>query len=153
MGLIIALTLLGILLTVAEILLIPGIFITGLLGLGSLTASCYFAFEHFGQGGGIAVTAVNLVLLLAALYLSMRSKTWDRISLKTAVDGSAAPDLPAGELIAGRQGTALSRLNPMGKARFGNLTVEVSAPCGFIDAGTPIEIIRTEDRKIYVKPL
>lgn len=153
MGLITALTLLGILLIVAEILLIPGIFITGLLGLGSLSASCYFAFDRFGQGGGLAVTAVNLVLLLAALYFSMRAKTWDRISLKTAVDGSAAPDLPAEELVPGRQGTALSRLNPMGKARFGSLTVEVTAHGGFINAGTRLEIIRTEDRKIYVKPL
>ena len=44
MGLIITLILVGIVLMIAEILLIPGVGVAGILGLLSLGGSCWYAF-------------------------------------------------------------------------------------------------------------
>jgi len=44
MGLIIALVLVGLVLILAEILLIPGVGVAGILGLLSLGGSCYYSF-------------------------------------------------------------------------------------------------------------
>ena len=74
MGLIITLILVGILLIIAEIILIPGIFITGLIGLGSLVASCYIGWTEFGQTGGIITILLNIILLSLFVVLALRAK-------------------------------------------------------------------------------
>ena len=64
MGLVITLIILGLLLLFAEILIIPGVGIAGILGLLSMGGSCAYAFMEIGQTTGIIVTAVNAVLIV-----------------------------------------------------------------------------------------
>ena len=56
MGLIITLILVGLVLILAEILLIPGVGVAGVLGLLSMGGSCYYAFYEFGTLTGGIVT-------------------------------------------------------------------------------------------------
>ena len=62
MALIISLTIIGILLIIAEIVLIPGIFVAGTLGLLAMAGSCWLAFDQFGQTAGLITIAVNILL-------------------------------------------------------------------------------------------
>lgn len=73
MGLIITLVLAGIILILAEIFLIPGIGIAGVLGVLSLCGSCWYAFAYMSPLTGAVVTIVNVVLLTVLLcYASAR---------------------------------------------------------------------------------
>ena len=62
MGFIVILILVGILLLLAEILLVPGVGVAGVLGLISLVGSCVYAFNMFGATTGTIVVAVNVVM-------------------------------------------------------------------------------------------
>lgn len=154
MGLIIVFSLLGIVLIIAEIVLIPGIFLTGLLGLGCTAGACYYAFTTFGATTGWIVCLANIVLCSLALFLAMRSKTWNKIALNTTLDSPVKTnDVEMEELQPGLTGTTISRLNPMGKVRFLQEIYEATSQEGWIDANETVEIIRIEDHHIWVKKL
>lgn len=153
MALIISLAVLGILLIIAEIILIPGVFIAGTLGLLSMAASCYFAFDCYGQTAGIITVAANVLLAVVCTVLSLRSKTWKKLSLQTEIDSKADLTPEDKGLTVGMEGTTITRLNPMGKVLFGNTATECTARNGIIDPGQKVTVILIEDNKIYVKPI
>lgn len=151
MALIITLIILGILLILAEILLIPGFAVTGILGIGSIAASCYFAFVEYGNLGGSITIGINIILLILFVVMALRSKTWKKISLSTNIDSRAdsAPEEKGVEV--GQQGVTITRLNPMGKARFNNVILEVVSQDSLLDPGAKIEVSLIEDNKVFVK--
>lgn len=149
MALIITLILVGIVLILAEILLIPGVGVAGILGLLSLGGSCWYAFYEFGNmTGGIVTGVVALLIVLTTIYV-LRAKTWKRMSLETNIDSKAVEDDSA-YVSLGLRGVAVTRLAPMGVVRFGEKAVEVKAVEGIIDAGSEVEVMMIEDHKIYV---
>ncbi len=148
MGLIITLILLGLVLIFAEILLIPGVGIAGILGLLSLGGSCYYAFAQMSTLAGVIVTSVNAVLLVALTVWVLRAKTWKKLTLNTSIESKA---VESSSVMVGDKGKALTRLAPMGTARFGEHVVEVKALEGMIDAGADIHVILIEDNRIYVE--
>lgn len=150
MGLIISLIIIGLLLLFAEILLIPGVGIAGILGLVSLGGSCFYAFNQMGGTVGAIVTAVNVALVVGLSIYVLRAKTWKRLSLDTNIDSKAVADTG---LAVGDRGVTVSRLAPMGSARFDTELVEVKALEGFVDPEVEVEIVLMEDGKIYVKPV
>ena len=153
MALIISLSILGLLLIIAEIILIPGIFVAGTLGLVSIGAACWLAFDGIGPEAGYITIAANAVLAVVCAVLSLRSKTWKKLSLHTEID-SRTDSRPEDKGIAvGSQGVTITRLAPMGKVLFGETTVECSARNGIVDPGQQVEVILIDDNKIFVKPL
>ena len=150
MGLIISLIIIGLLLLFAEILLIPGVGIAGILGLVSLGGSCFYAFNQLGSTVGAIVTAINVALVVGLSIYVLRAKTWKRLSLDTNIDSKAVADTG---LAVGDRGVTVSRLAPMGSVRFDTELVEVKALEGFVDPEVEVEIVLMEDGKIYVKPV
>ncbi len=150
MGFIITLILVGLVLIFAEILLIPGVGVAGILGLLSMGGSCFYAFYEFGNVTGYIVTAVNVVLIVALSIWVLRAKTWKRMSLETSIDSKA---VETSVLAVGDRGKTLTRLAPMGSARFGDFVVEVKAVEGMLDPNIEVEVVLIEDNRIYVKPL
>lgn len=150
MGLIISLIIIGLLLLFAEILLIPGVGIAGILGLVSLGGACFYAFNQLGSTVGAIVTAVNVALVVGLSIYVLRAKTWKRLSLDTNIDSKAVADTG---LAVGDRGVTVSRLAPMGSVRFDTELVEVKALEGFVDPEVEVEIVLMEDGKIYVKPV
>ena len=151
MGFIIILILVGLVLIFAEILLIPGIGIAGVLGLLSMGGSCFYAFNQLGTNAGVIVTIVNAALIVALTIWVLRAKTWKRFTLNTNID-SKAIDLIEDKLSVGDRGRTLSRLSPMGFAKIMDEVYEVKALEGMIDSGVEIEVVLIEDNRIYVKP-
>ena len=151
MGFIIVLILVGLVLIFAEILLIPGIGIAGVLGLLSMGGSCFYAFNQLGTNAGVIVTIVNAALIVALTIWVLRAKTWKRFTLNTNID-SKAIDIFEEKLSVGDRGKTLSRLSPMGSAKIMDEVYEVKALEGMIDSGVEIEVVLIEDNRIYVKP-
>lgn len=152
MGFIITLILVGLVLILAEILLIPGVGVAGVLGILSIGGSCFCAFHQYGNVTGAIVTAVNALLLLALVIWVLRAKTWKRMTLETSIDSKAVSSDTA-VLAVGDRGRTLTRLSPMGSACFGNYVVEVKALEGMLEPNIGVEVVLIEDNKIYVKPL
>ena len=151
MGFIIVLILVGLVLIFAEILLIPGIGVAGVLGLLSMGGSCFYAFNQLGTNAGVIVTIVNAALIVALTIWVLRAKTWKRFTLNTNID-SKAIDIFEEKLSVGDRGKTLSRLSPMGSAKIMDEVYEVKALEGMIDSGVEIEVVLIEDNRIYVKP-
>ena len=151
MGLIITLMLLGVLLIIIELVLIPGIFITGIIGLGALVGANLHAFKIYGNTGGIIVVLITIIIVCVALFFALRAKTWRALSLKTEIDSKTDNAPEEKGLKKGDIGETLTRLSPSGKVLFGNQTVEANVRNGMIDPNKQVEIINIEDNKIFVK--
>ena len=151
MGLIVTLILVGIVLIVAEILLVPGIGIAGVLGLVSMGGSCWYAFYEFGNLTGGIVTGITAVVLVVFAVIVLRAKTWRRMALNTVIESKV--NKINIELRVADRGKTVTRLAPMGSARFGDEIVEVKALEGMIDPNVVVEICMFEDGKIYVVPV
>lgn len=153
MALIISLSVLGLLLIIAEIVLIPGIFVAGTLGLASMAGACWLAFDNFGPEAGCITIAADALLTVVCTVLTLRSKTWKKLSLHTEIDSRADTNPEDKGITVGMHGTTITRLAPMGKVLFDGTAVECSARNGIIDPGQEVEVILIDDNKIFVKPL
>lgn len=149
MGFIITLILVGLVLIFAEILLIPGVGVAGVLGILSMGGSCFYAFYEYDNTTGAIVTAINVVLIVALTVWILRAKTWKKMSLETNIDSKAVSS-EASVLALGDRGKTLTRLAPMGSARFGDYVVEVKALEGMLDPNVDVEVVLIEDNRIYV---
>lgn len=151
MALIISLSVIGLLLIIAEIVLIPGIFVAGTLGLVAMAGACWMAFENFGADAGYITIAANALAAIACTVLALRSKTWKKLSLHTEIDSRADSTPESKGIATGMEGTTITRLAPMGKVLFGDTAVECSARNGIIDPGCTVEVILIDGNKIFVK--
>ena len=153
MGLIITLIIIGVVLILAELLLIPGIGVVGILGLLSLIGANFIAFFYHSQTVGVIVLILSIVICTLAVSYALRAKTWKRLSLNDEIEAKAIP-LPQEQGIhIGMRGKTLGRLIPAGKARFGAIDTEVYALKGVIDPATEIEVVQIEDLRIFVVPV
>lgn len=152
MGLIIVLSLLGLVLVCAEVILVPGVGIAGILGIGSMAGSCYLAFSGYGTLAGAIVTSVDVVLVVVLTIYMLRAKTWRKLALRTNIDSKAVPQGKV-EVVVGDVGKTATRLAPMGTARINGVALEVKSLEGMIDPGIIVEVVMIEDGKIYVKPV
>lgn len=148
MGLVITLIIIGLLLVFAEVLIIPGVGIAGILGVAAMAGSCVYAFMEISQTAGVIVTAVNAVLLVLITIWVLRAKTWQRFALQTNIDSKAI--VPEVDVVPGTVGVTITRLAPMGTARFGDLRMEVTAREGIIDPGVEVEVVEVDGIKVYV---
>ena len=136
---------------IAEILLVPGIGVAGILGLLSMGGSCWYAFYEFGSLTGGIVTVVTAVVLVVFAVIVLRAKTWQKMTLNTKIESKV--NNVTFELRVSDRGRTITRLAPMGSVRFGNEVVEVKALEGMIDPDTDVEICLMEEGKIYVTPI
>ena len=149
MGLIVTLILVGLVLLCVEMLLRPGVGVSGILGLCSLGGACFYAFHELGTLAGGIVTGITGLLIIFLVIYVLRAKTWKRMSLETNIDTKATDD-ESSYVCVGDKGMAVSRLAPVGTVRFGGRVVEAKALEGMIDPGTEVEVVLIEDGRICV---
>ena len=148
LSIVILLIILAIGLILVEIFLVPGVGIPGIAGTLLLLLSLILAYQIDNTTGHYTL-ASTIIISVFLIWLTFRSKTWDRLSQKEEIKSKVQSDgimLHPGDI-----GIAMSRLNPIGTGRFGDVTVEVSSQGEYIDAKSNIEIITIEANKIFVK--
>jgi membrane-bound ClpP family serine protease len=151
MSLIITLIVIGIILLAIEVLIVPGFGIPGILGLLSLIGAAILGFTMFDKTTGLIILGSIIVATSVSTWLILRSKTWKMATLHEKIT-SKSDSLPSEKGISeGTTGITISRLAPMGKARFGEVDTEVSSIQGIIDRGCQVEVVSTDDGKIIVK--
>ena len=147
---IILLIFLGVLFLVAELLLLPGISIGTILSLVCYGSAIYLAFDGYGTCTGAVTVAVVLLLSLITTLVSLRAKTWQRFSLKQAIDSSSM-QLPEKEISVGARGISVSRLSPMGKVEIDGKSYEAKSADAFIDQKQPVEVIGFDNFAVIVR--
>lgn len=152
MTVVIILIILGILLFVIEFLLVPGVTIAGIGGLILTVFGVYKAFNDFGATTGAWVLIGTLLLSAFVIAMSLRARTWNRLMLKTNINGTVDSDLTEDQIKVGDQGSTLTRLAPMGKVIVNELVREAKSTEGYIDQHTAIEVVSVQGTRISVKP-
>ncbi len=142
--------LLGIVFLLLELFIIPGVSIGGIAGIAFVVASICYAFVTLGATAGFVTLACGVLAMAVAIWLFVRSRTLDRMSLNTEVSGTV--DAPKDTLVSvGQRGVTVSRLAPIGTARFDDKTLEVKSIDGLIDPNTDVEVAAVSGETISVK--
>ena len=154
MGLIIFLIILGLMLFVAEFVLLPGITIAGVGGALCLVTAIVFSFITYGTGIGLLILGITVLLMVVMTVLMLKAGTWNKFMLKTTLDGKV-DNVGAGEgrVKAGDRGVTVTRLVPGGKVLVNDEYFEAKSIDILIDPGQEIEVIRIDDNKLIVKPI
>lgn len=148
--LVILLLIAAIALLLLEILVIPGVGITGILGTLLMIAALVIAYQIDSTVGHLTLVGAALSSSVL-LILAFRSKTWERLSQKAEI--KAKVEYHTEGLQIGDTGTTVTRLNPIGTVRFDEETYEARSKAEFIGENTRVEIINIDGHKITVQPI
>ncbi|MDR2126457.1 MAG: NfeD family protein [Prevotellaceae bacterium] len=146
------LIILGVLLLVAEIVILPGIGFAGIAGGAAIITGIILAYNISTVTGHITVFA-TIVLCIIAMYFSLRAKTWQRLSLNKSIDSTVDISPSLKNIRIGDEGIAITRLSPTGKVRINNLDVEARSILDFIEHNAKIVVLNFEDSKVIVKKI
>ncbi|MGZ2371923.1 NfeD family protein [Ancylomarina sp. YFZ004] len=142
----------GVALILLEFFVLPGITVAGIAGILMMIGGIYLSYQHYGNVIGHLTVLGSVILSLLALWLALKSGTWNKIMLKTEID-SKVEKLEDDLVAIGDEGICLSRLAPMGQVRIKNHIIEAKSTGVYIDEKTPIEVIKIVDKVIVVKSL
>ena len=141
-------------LTFLELLLPGGIL--GVLAAICLLIATWLGFDSYGFFGGITVFLGTLVALavLSFIEFKLMAKTsyGKMFFLNTSVDGHSNK-AQADDSIVGKEGTALTRLNPSGRVLINGKNYEAYSQDGFIENGHDIAVVAQDNFKLTVKKL
>jgi len=155
----------GILLAV-EIFVIPGFGITGISGILLIVASLFLALvkhpmprtpvdvSRLVQASYVVGTSLVATFLVASLSFRFMGKIpfLSKLVLFSEEKGeegyrSAPVEM---ERFIGREGTTLTMLRPVGKAKFGDMILDVVSEGELIEKGKQIEVIKVEGNRVVV---
>lgn len=148
--LIIILIIAGLLFLLLEVLVIPGTTVVGIAGFALIIFSVWESYHVFGSPTGHFVLLGTIFFTLLTIYLALKSKTWNRIMLKTEISGKVN-EIDTTKVQAGDTGISVSRLTPGGKALINDEYYEVHTNGEFIDQESEIVVTHLADNKIFVK--
>jgi membrane-bound ClpP family serine protease len=141
---------LGIILLAAEILVIPGFGLTGILGVVCTIGGAALAWSRLGPLWGVLAIGVSTTTAGLLIWSFPRTRLGKKFLLHESHAGVRAPADDLGSLL-GREGTAITMLRPSGTAEIGDRRVDVVTDGVFVDAGTRIRVARVEGARIVVE--
>ncbi len=149
-SIVLVLLLIGVVFFLIELFFLPGISIAGIAGFVFIAGAIFYAYSFISPSAGHITLAGSLVLIGVSVWLFMRSKMLDRMSLKTDIDGKIEP-LKDLEIQVGDKGKASSRLAPMGQVKINGHIVEAKTNDDFIDQGEEIVVLEVFKTNILVE--
>lgn len=147
------LILLGLLLFIAELVLLPGLTLAALGSFCCLVGAVTWAFVEGGTAVGFITLSIVVVLLIILTALFLRPRTWNRFTLKTNIESQVQPVEIEKLVEVGVQGTTLTRLAPMGKVRIGDRIFEAKSLDSYIDPRRQVTVIGYDNASIVVRPV
>lgn len=145
----IILVVVGVALLVVELFFIPGFGLAGVAGFLSVAGGVCYAYLKMGDLAGHITLACSVLLCAIAVYVFIKSKTLDKLSLKKNVD-SKVDLISDTDVKVADTGETISRLAPMGKVRIGGKDYEAKSQSDFIDEKTMVVVVAIEGNKLIV---
>ncbi len=137
----------------AELVLLPGISVAGVGAILSFAGAIFLGYMYYGFWLGSVVLTAVVLLSMVAVIVSLRANTWRRLSLTTTIDSTTTPTPQQRDIRIGQQGMTVTRLAPMGKVLFGEVTLEARSMDAYIDPRQPVEAIAFDNTVVIVRPL
>ena len=110
----------------------------------------YFAYKNLGSEIGNYILLGSVIIGLTSAILSLRTKTWRNVGLKSNID-SKIESFDKAKISVGDFGKTVTRLAPIGKAMVNDIICEAKSHAEFIDENTEIEVIKVNNNQIIVK--
>lgn len=140
----------GWLLLFLEVFLIPGITVLAAVGTITMIGGVVLAYSHFGVVAGTATLAITAIFSALSIVIGFKTGLFKAFTLKDTVKGKMNL-IDESKIKEGDVGIALSKIGPIGKGLFDDVTYEVQSMGEYIDEGNPIEVIKIEWNKIFIK--
>ncbi len=139
-------------LLILEIFFLPGTTIAGITGAIFAGVGLWYAYSRLGiAGGNISLLASGIAFGGVFLWM-MKSGALNKVALNEEID-SKVEGIEKDKIKPGDKGITLSRVNPIGKARINDETVEVKSTGDFIDENIPIVVIKVYATNVLIEPL
>lgn len=150
----IALILVGVLLIVAEVYLVPGFNVVGIIGMLMLVFAVGFAFAESGVLMGISTLVASVTITGGIFFWMWQSGAWDRFVLSSNLrrdERLVARESEQRARYLGKTGTAMTPLRPTGVAEFDGERIEVVTEGEFIAAGSGVRVVAMDRRRYFVR--
>ncbi|SHK72799.1 NfeD family protein [Rhodothermus profundi] len=148
----ITLILIGLALIVAEVYLIPGMNIAGIIGVVLVLFGLGYAFTASGLLAGLAVLVSTLVAGGVLFLVLWRSGAWRQFVLATSLKREATER--SGEHRArylGKEGIAVTPLRPVGIVEIEGERIEAATEGQYIAAGSRVRVVAMDRRRYFVR--
>jgi membrane-bound serine protease (ClpP class) len=165
--------LIGIGLLAVEIFLIPGFGVVGISGIILIGLSLILSMQDFvlprsnwewdilGRNALVVSLSViaSVVGIAVIALLGPRIKLFDRLALRTAIQGTAGGPDPEDtgdrnhKALISMTGIAASTLRPSGKAEIDGELYDVETDGIFVEQGNQIRVTRVQGNSIFVKKI
>ena len=161
----------GLLCIAAEVFVIPGFGVAGILGLALTVGSLVMASGHLSISDGqvnwmalgddlLTVLGAFLVFLIYIFIITSymgKIPILSRLTLQAEVasdDAYLAESAPAWQRVElGQTGTTVSPLNPGGRMQVDDMLVDVVSEGDYIDSGSPVRVIAKQGTRVVVRVL
>lgn len=150
----IALIIAGLLLIAAEVYLVPGLNVVGVVGLVLITFAVGYAFTETGTLGGLATLFGSVAAGGLMFWWMWQSGAWDRFVLSTNLGQDRKASQRESEQRArwlGKVGVAVTPLRPTGVVEIEGTRIEVATEGEFIASGSRIRVVAMDRRRHFVR--
>ena len=154
----------GIILIAVEMFVIPGFGIAGIAGGLAIIAAFFLSMVSPMAAGAdyaqaLGVLSVSALVVIVAGWAILRHLPRSRGFTKSGLMLGDATTRETGYLsseirteLIGSVGVALTDLRPSGAGRFGKERIDVVSDSNWIEAGTPIRVVRSDGYRHVVEP-
>lgn len=142
----------GVALLVLEVF-VPGFGLPGISGLILLSAGIIMTWIHYGMVAGLAVTLIALAVAGISISVSIKSASSGKISKSALVlnEVTAPVETEETNALVGKEGKALTVLNPVGVAEFDGVRLSVVSEGSYLEKGTKVRVLEVEGARILVR--
>lgn len=150
----ILLILIGFVLIVAEVYLIPGFNVIGILGLLLIIFAVGFIFTAHGFLGGTVALLSSASAGVGVFYYLWNSGAWNRFILATSLredEELVAREHEHRARYLGKAGLAVTPLRPTGVVEIDGERIEVVTEGNFIAAGSKVRVVAIDRRRYFVR--
>jgi membrane-bound serine protease (ClpP class) len=149
--LVVALMTLGMLLTVAEVAIIPGFGVAGLAAAGLIIGGVVIAWQKLGPTWGVGSLLIAAAATGAVITIAPRTRAGRALVLSTELKKSAVNH--AAIATVGEEGISVTPLRPAGAVEIGGRRVDVVTDGVFVEAGRAVRVIAVEGGRVVVAPV
>ena len=140
---------LGLILLFAEVAIVPGFGVAGILGVLALGGGAIAAWTELGPFWGAVTGGVSLIAAIVMLVWLPKSRAGRRMVLEHShAEATSQEDRSS---LVGRRGITVTPLRPIGRVRFGTDEVDVITEGEYIDSNKEVEVTIVEGARVVVR--
>jgi membrane-bound serine protease (ClpP class) len=149
-GLVVVLMVAGLVFLGAEIFVIPGFGIAGVVGLASLVAGVVLGWIQLGAFWGFTLLLVSGVATVAALWVVFKTDAGQKLMLGDSLTNTVAVN-DEGSALLHAEGVAVTNLRPSGSADFGDARLQVETEGEFVPRGSKVRVVAVVMGRVVVE--